>query len=185
MRTFYRSLISMLRRIPFLDKLFACSMQDYGNAFLEFVCTTFFSFTPLLVAYLVTYLSNHNTRMWPCIMNNIKNGELFLYSASFLAPVFFTVMRKRRDFNVFPSKAIHMFFYGILFCIVVLVFGLKRSQFQFDHVSLDALQNYVFCTTLILFYLVLVLNNSLLPNPAETMRLEEKTFTSDLRAHRR
>ena len=176
--------LKLLKKVPLVGRLASCSAYDHGYALLELASTTFFSFTPLLVAYLVTYLDNNETRFWPCIMNNIQNGELFIYSASFLAPVFFVIMRKRTDPNAFPSKAIHTFLYFILWCVVVLIFGLKRAGFHFDPLSLDTAQKYVFAFTLVLFYLVLVFNNSLLPNPSETMREEEAEFTADVAAHR-
>jgi hypothetical protein len=173
------------RRLPLFGALASCSMRDHGDAVMEFLSTCFLSLSPLLVAWLVGYFHDHQTTFWGNIKANTNNGELFLYAASFLSPIFFTVMRKRKEEYVFPSKTSHILVYSVLFAVVVLVFGLQRTgSFVFDPISLSQAQYCVFGASLILFYLVLVYNNSLYPNPADTMRSEEEEFTEAVRNHR-
>jgi Ni,Fe-hydrogenase I cytochrome b subunit len=175
----------LIGRLPIIGGLTNCTIENHKYALGEFFSTLFFSFSPILVAYLVAYLNNHETELWACIGSNLHNGELFLYITSLLAPVFFIVMKKRSDKNVFPSKAWHIWLYGAIVSIAAIIFALKRINFNFDPLSIIALQNLIFSISLILFYLALVYNNSLLPNPSEMMRNEEEEFSIELHEHRR
>jgi len=172
-------------RIPLFCSLINCTFDNHKNALGEFTSTLIFSFLPLLIAYLVSYFKNHDTQFWSSIVLNVRNGELFLYVTSLLAPVFYIVMRKRAERTVFPNKAIHILLYFAIVFIAAIVFALKRAGFTFDVISLSSMQYLIFILALILFYLVIVYNNSLLPNPAATIRDEEDEFTDSLTEHRR
>lgn len=52
--------------------------------------TLFFSLLPLIVTVILTVLIDGN--WWPCCAENIKNGELFLVSMSFIASSWFIMM---------------------------------------------------------------------------------------------
>jgi len=172
------------KKVPLFGGLVNCTFTNHKYAIGELLSTLLFSFLPILIAYIVSYLGDHSTKFWPSINTNLQNGELFIYVTSLLAPVFFIVMKKRMSEEVFPSKVTHILVYWGIVGIAALVFALKRVGFTFDIISISILQKLVFYTAMVLFYLVLVYNNSLLPNPSSAMQAEEEDFAKSVHKHR-
>ena len=106
--------------LPMVGGLGKCEWIDGFNALCELSSILFFSFIPLLIAFVIAYLKSHNTSFWSCFNDNVQNGELFLYVTSLLAPVFYIVMKKRNDEDVFPSKAGHVLVYFSIIIIACL-----------------------------------------------------------------
>ncbi len=178
------SLAFYFSKIPLLGGLVHCTLRDHLAAVAEFLTTLFFSFLPLLIAYLVEWSNNHEASFTASINKNLYNGELLLYVSSLLSPIFYLVLKNRGDADRFPSKMSHLLLYFSLILLASYVFGQRRSGFIFDPISISMISKYVFYISLPLFYLVLVYNNNLLPNPAREMRDEEEEYTNQVRKHR-
>jgi len=181
----YAALKRNAERFPLFGRLLKCTLKDHTSAFVEFLTTVLISFLPILLAGLGSLLYNNRARFLDSVASNLQNGELFLYLTALLAPVFFTVVKKRSTGEVFPHEIVHLFIYIAIMVIAAYVFALRRVNPNFDAISISTLQNIIFLVGLVLFYLVLVYNNSLVPDPTLAMREEEDTFTASVREHRR
>jgi len=79
--------------------------------------------------------SSSSATFWNCFETIIQNGELFIYSASTLAPVIYIVTRDRDNVRSFPSK--QSFIGLVVFCTLLasIIFTLERIESQNYQIS--------------------------------------------------
>jgi len=176
-----------LSKLPLLSGLEKCTVEDHSSAVKEIFFTLIFSFSPIYIVIIGDYLfRNDNSAFdfWLSLKKTILNGELFLYITSLIAPIFYTVLRERESGEKFPSKLSNMFVYiGIVF-VAAISFAFQRSG-SVDQEAFFNLSKILFFIAVPLYYLVLVYNNNLLPDPAARMRKNEDDFQDKLSKHRR
>jgi cytochrome bd-type quinol oxidase subunit 2 len=176
----------LISKLPLLGGLPKCSIEDHKNAFIELFFTLLFSFSPILITILGDYYfwdDKTSFSVLDSIVKNIKNGELFLYVSSLMAPIFYTILRDRKSQERFPSGLSNMFFYFLIVLISALSFAYQRAG-NVNQASLFLTSKYVFCFSVLLYYLILVYNNYMIPNPAEEMRDSEQEFSDQVAKHR-
>jgi len=173
------------RKTPLVGGLFDCTVKDHIYAFSELLLTLFFSFSPIIAAVVVDHYSKVDVSIYKSFFSNISTGELFLYSTSILAPIFYSVLDERGEKRKFPNKRSALFIYGGLMFVSAIVFALKRANVALDNVDVLRDSTYFFLASICLLYLVIVYNNSRTrKNPAERMQDEENDFTKRYSNHR-
>lgn len=173
------------KKTPIIGDLMGCSTSNYRDAISEMFYTFIFSFSPIFIAFFVAYLGNSNTNFITNIISNTQNGELFIYVTSLLAPVYYLSTHKRRDGSLLPRNVFINSLFYILSGFAALFFALKRANFIFDKDSVHLLSNITFISSIILFFIVQVFNNSILQSAPEIYQSEEDDFAAAVALRRK
>lgn len=172
------------KKLPLIGGLADCTIIDHFNAIKELLLTIFFSTLPILIALLVDhYTKDHG--IIQSLNGSIGNGELFLYSTSLLAPVFYTVMNERGEIKTYPGKSSAIWVYIIIMGISATIFALQRANVVLHTEQLYGDSIKMFCVSVILLYLVIVINNNRVAgNPSKEMQKQEDEFKDKYKKHR-
>lgn len=164
---------------PLLD----CTWQDHKFTLKEIIPTLLGCFAPIWLGVIVFFLANDGTTLSQSFYNNIGRGEIYIYTASILSPLFFIILDKERTKVLFPTTKSHL-------SLIVIICGLSSIMFTIERVTdgynKDLFQNISFIlilTSIFLNYLALVYNNNRL-NPPELMKQVEADFTDKVRRSR-
>ena len=172
------------RKFPLIGGLIDCKSQDYYKAFGELILTLLFSTLPIFIALIVDHYKL-NLFFLESFKNNLSNGELFLYSTSILAPIFYTVLDDSGAKRTFPEKMPALIVYGGLMLISALVYALQKAGVALNSASLFQDSTIIFIISTFLLYLVIVLNNNRISmNPQQEMQEQENDFVNEYKKHR-
>lgn len=155
------------------------------DAIRELFYTTVIATMPLWVLYLTFSFTKIDIVNGDIFYEVIKNGELFIYSATTLAPVIYIVGKERTEGIKFPGN--------ILFTIFTIVIAIIASiSIMYTAFSLPISGSWIgfsiilFIFSLIIMFVVLFLNNKLsLPDPSHIMRTQEEDFNNQVANRRR
>jgi hypothetical protein len=177
---------SLIGKIPFLSGLRNCRGRDFWYALQEFVVTLIFSTIPIWLGAFVIHLSNKigEDNFLSALKCNINNGELFLYSAAMVAPIFYIALNNYPGSKEFPNRLSHMIAVFVLTVLSAVAFGLQRVGIQFETSRSFRMSYIFFIISLCLLYIALVYKNRALPDVAEEMRSSEDKFTQKFLEHR-
>jgi len=100
------------------------------EAFKELLLTTIIATLPLWGTYLALSISSEDIFDFERLLMLIKDGNLFLYSATTLAPVIYLVSKKRANSIMFPGNVIFIIL-TVLVAIVasfIIAFNAIKSE---------------------------------------------------------
>ncbi len=186
----HKRLINFKKRcskIPVFGGLFLCQKKDFMNSSQEFGWNVLWSFSPLLIAIFVLFFTREadNFDFINNSINLIKNGELFLYCTSLVAPIFYIILDERPGLLKYPSKKLQTGLFIVLMGIAGLFFTLKRAGIQFYQSSITDFSFVYLFICLVYLFITLVYKNYRQPDPSSAIREEEEDFSSQAESHRR
>ena len=118
------------------------------------------------------------------LFSTVANGELFMYSTAFLAPVFWIALKDRPNARVFPGKVSHIVLMVIISVIAAVFFGLHTAGSRLNEKFALFLSVIMFFTSLLLLYLGILYHQSLTNDAATVIRENEETFSAEYRERR-
>lgn len=174
-----------LMRVPLLGNLVSCSKESHVSSLQEVGTNLFWSVMPIWLSSFVILISKTSSdkSAYSLLIANIGNGELFLYASSILAPVFYMVLKERKDKKQYPSRLSQMQFVWIIMLLSAVVFVFQRINYPLDLSYVFWISILFFASSVILLYIATVYNNNLL-NPPEIMSANQNEFV-DRFNHRR
>ncbi len=115
----------------------------------------------------------------------VAGGELFIYAAAFLAPIFWIIHYNPPGAGQFPSSLAHAILTAIITVFAALIFGLQRSGQYVNPVIVHRLAIWFFWAAVFLIYLATLYHNHRLPGRLpEAIKSDEKRFADRYREHR-
>ncbi len=183
--------IWLFSKLPIIGGLPRTTRRDHIEALQEIRRSLLISTSPIWVGAFVIFIGKVSSpspfsgwMIWECFKNIIKNGELFIYSATTLAPAMYIVTRDRENVSSFPSRHTFIDFVIIFTAISVATFTYQRVKPQQFPDIIIYISMIMFVLSIVIFYFALVYNNTFLANPGEMMRNEEMDYERRLREHR-
>lgn len=186
------------RILPILGPLVFCTTSDHAKALKEFLMSVSFATATFWVSAIVFRLfkSNADKSYLDLLQSTISNGELLIFSVSFLGPVFLAAAADPNGKNEFPGRSWHMFALIGVSGISALIFAVNKafSSIKFpeplgtlaQHIDTTLIVNYslfLAATALILRYLTIVYSKSM-QAPDESMRQDDISFAERFARHR-
>jgi len=177
---------SVSQNIPLVSGLLECKRRDHWYALQEFFVIIIFSTVPIWVGGFVVYLSSKLSKMTyiESIIINISNGELFLYSAAILAPIFYIALIDYPGTKIFPNRLSHIGSIVIVLVLSSVAFGLQRMGIKLLDSLIFKTSCIFFIITLVFFYIALVYKNRRFPDISEEIKNGENKFTENYLKHR-
>lgn len=174
-----------LQRLPILD-LCNYGSRIHVDALKEVSSNLFWSTMPIWLSSFIMLVSLRETdkSVAGILSRNISNGELFLYSASILAPVYYMVLRERKGKKDFPNRLSQMNFVWVIMLLSAVVMVFQRINYPLDPRNTFWISVVFFITAIILLYSATVYNNASL-NPAEEMAKNQNDFGAQFDEHRK
>lgn len=161
------NLSGIVRKIPLFGPLVDARARDYGDALLESTLNLLLSTIPIWLGaiFLYTFQATDRKGWWSLILDNLSNGELFIYCASLVGPIFYLTVKDYRSYRKIPSIGFIFIFAFVVVIIATGLFSWLRAVTLLDQAAkLDLefilLMSYVlFGVSATLAYLVQVYNN--------------------------
>ncbi|MFA7060435.1 MAG: hypothetical protein WC156_06405 [Pedobacter sp.] len=179
-------LINFVKPIPLIGALVACRLKDHAQAAAEFLCTIVLGTMPLWLDALSGAIYDvSGTKPFVNICKEVViNGELYLYCASFLAPIFYIALTDKHGDKPFPSKLSFLISTTIILMISAYLFSIKRSKSIYDADLFSMLSIFLFIFSAFLLYLATVYRNFKTYDFSEEMYKQEEDFTDEVVASR-
>lgn len=173
----------MLRGIPLLAGLADTSSEDCRRAGYELLVTVVVSTSPLWLGSIGTWLSGDSS-YFGALLANVSGGELFLYSASLLAPIMYIAIEKPPVPRLaFPTTQSHLILTVVLLLICAFVFGFQRSVAEVTSTAVE-LSLGLFVVSFGLLYLATVYRHMRAPRPGDMFKKSEQDLVAGLRKSR-
>lgn len=170
------------RLIDFIKSL--GPIKIYVDAFWELILSSIISTVPLWGLYISLSLNEEVIFQMERFYKLIENGELFIYAASTLAPVIYLVHKERSNNLKFPG---HFLFTSLTVIIAVfsaLIIAIQRgTKITLTENWLD-ISLWLFLISIVILYIVLVINNRMLPDPSGMFRASEDDYFKHYNSHR-
>lgn len=179
-------LAGIFQRVPLFGPLVDCTWPDHWEAIREITVELFWSMMPLWLGAFVIVLqaSQRRPTLTAALLTTISNGELLLYAASLLSPIFWIALHDRPRAKVFPSKLPHMVLTAFVIAFAAFTFGLQRSTLQLDGGVVLSSSLAFFVIAVVLLYLATVYNNARL-NARDEFQNQERDFLNGYREHKK
>lgn len=184
---FWGKIINFLRIFPVWGGIVDCRRpKDYWNAAAEVFTIIIVSTSPLwLSAFGMITIDKSDEIEYLKALGMVTNGgELFLYTTSILAPIFYMVLRKGDIKKGFPNRLSHIIIIFIITIISAYFFGLKRSGSEIDTNLISNISRIAFFLSAILLYTAILYNNNRLSTSAEDVKAKERDFNIRYKKHR-
>ncbi|RXJ82357.1 hypothetical protein [Arcobacter sp. F2176] len=163
--------------------------EQFSKSLIEFVMNILISTVPITIgALFIIFDNNHSlTFQTYCttILAVIKNGELYLYSATLLAPVVFLTTYDKDGKKSFPLKWFFIPIVLFLFIIISHFFGEQRAINLPEEGSIFTASVYIFILTVILYFLVLLISNKKIKPASDIMKESEIDFEKQYEERRK
>lgn len=175
------------REIPVFGGLVDCDGRDHWESLGETAVLFTLSSMPIWLGALIVYATTDKVGCmgWRlALFSTVANGELFMYSTAFLAPVFWIALKDRPNARVFPGKVSHIVLMVIISVIAAVFFGLHTAGSRLNEKFALFLSVIMFFTSLLLLYLGILYHQSLTNDAATVMRENEETFSAEYRERR-
>lgn len=172
--------MKILTNIPIIGDFKETSLDNHKGAMWELAYSIMISTMPLWVAMIAMELIESGYTFYQLL----QNGELYIYSATTLAPVIYLVTKDRYNSQKFPSRHLYTMIVWIIAILSTIIITMQRVK------NLDLSTNWIsgsigiYLFSIFILYTVLVYNNKFLPNPASKMREDENNFLDQFRIHR-
>ena len=166
--------------IPFIGGFTKTSKDDHISAIWEIIYMILISTLPVSVAFLALKIAGHGTDFFPLI----QNGELYVYSATTLAPVFYLIAKDRDKAQRFPSIHWYIISTGLIVLLSTIVVTLQRlGLLDPESIWING-SIYLFSFTVFILYTVFVYNNMFLHKPTGIISDQENNFVNEVKSHR-
>lgn len=181
----------LFSRTPLVGPSFECSPSEHWRALTELLAGLFWSMLPIWVGTFVALLKLKGEafdlqRIHSAFTGTVAGGELFIYAAAFLAPIFWIVHYNPPGGGQFPSSLAHSILTLIITVFAALSFGLQRSGQDLNPTVLHALSVWFFWVAVALIYLATLYDNHRLPTMLpEEIKSQEDKFLNSYRERRR
>jgi hypothetical protein len=172
-----------IRKLPIVSGLADCRLGDHWEAFRELVPNLMVSLMPIWVGAFVILLHG-DKGYWQAILGNINNGELFLYAASLLGPIFYMSLIDPPGSKQFPARLSHMFLVLIISVLSAVAFGLQRAGQSLNADFVYSASWLLFVAALVLLYLATAFKNMRMPSGPEDFKVGERDLAARLKEHR-
>jgi RsiW-degrading membrane proteinase PrsW (M82 family) len=179
-------ILHVARRFPLLGPLVTCKFKDHTQAAAEFLCTIILGTMPLWLDGLIGSVHNTSTTktytdIWKEV---IVNGELYLYCASFLAPIFYIALTDKKGDKPFPSKLSFLISTTLILIVSASLFSMKRSKDSYNETLFVIISACLFVFSALLLYLATVYRNFKSFDFSADMYRQEDDFTDSLAVSR-
>jgi hypothetical protein len=151
--------LNLLSKIPLFEGLPDCTGDNFFEAFKEVFSNTLFSTMPIWLSFV--WFVWKSTEFNLAIHNILGHGELFMYSTSVLAPIFYTIFKKvdPNRTKKFPGAFSHIILVTVIFVTCSFAFGAIRSDQMVTEV-LFSWSIWLYAISLSLIYLATVYSHS-------------------------
>lgn len=175
------------REIPVVGGLVDCNGQDHWEALGQTLVLFVLSTMPIWLGTLIVYATGSG-RGWSgtesAFSSTINQGELFMYAAAFLAPVFWIALTDPPGAKIFPGKLSHIILMVIILVIAAVFFGLLTAGNRLNQWFTLKLSAILFFTSLILLYLGILYHEHRTKDAGALMKDEEEQFSAKYHEHR-
>ena len=182
-----------IRNLPIFAGLADCNSSDYKKASVDVATNFTLSTMPIWLGTYITMALTENTSvkdlpflsgLLSALVENISNGELFLFATATLGPIVYIAYGDIEGGNKFPTKLSHGIFVIIIVIFSACSFGLERA-------NLDMNEGFTFPASIILFVcswlllsLATVYKRQSYPSPSGEFKKVEREFSEELNDHR-
>ena len=176
---------NIFKEIPLIGGLVDCDFKDLWLAFQEVFINFTFSTVPIwIIAIFVSVTSDLG--FLQAVEKNVSNGELFLYTAAIIGPIFYMALYDPPGAKKFPNKLSHIFCIAIVILITAFFFGVQRSDQSLKGLDIYHISVFLFIFSWSLQYLATAYKNQRLPKiSSELFKRQEKGFGEGYKGHRR
>lgn len=176
----------LIGAFPLIGGLTYCEWGDHWNAMKEFTTTILWAFMPIWLGAFVAYVMDMTSD--PSYLSKLhdalKNGELYIYASSLLAPVFYMALDENKNMRSFYGKLAHMIFVGFIIVISAVLFLMKRLNVIYNEPVVVKVSYSLMCVSAAIYYIAIVYNNNR-RNPSSQMRHDEDEYVAEYSDHRR
>lgn len=182
-------MISKLKEIPLLGGLLETDRESAWEATKEVAVGLIISTIPIWLGVFVMVATRiPELDLFPAIMDSTKkiiiNGELYIYSSTFLAPLFWMILNKPAGADEFRNKISIM-------CLVFIVIILSSTLFALQRAGKDIAEDIAFIGSIgtstisvILLYLSTIYHNTRLKTPSQLLREKQDAYLDEFIEHR-
>jgi hypothetical protein len=169
-----KNLKRMSDHTPLIGCFSSTSLIYHKEAAGEFFTTMVLAFVPIWLGGFIMLISagfKEGGLDWTALAPLVNHGELFIISASVVAPVMYIVTRDQPSTKKFHSKYYFIVLTQVLVLIAAGLITLQRvdSSFAFSR-SWIVVSSIACGIALVLRFAALAYRNSIQPNPVEEMR---------------
>lgn len=157
----------------------------FATSFVEVLMTFVISTFPITIgAFTIIVKSNSELDMYFSVLCSIiKDGELFIYTASLMAPIVFITLYNAHGKRIFSYQ-----WFFILYSIIILLlassfFGIEKKNETSDSIFIFSI--ILFLVTYVVYFIALVMNYYPKKAPEEIMKDDEDTFADEYAKRRR
>jgi hypothetical protein len=146
-----RFLLGVLRKIPVISRLADCTAKDHAQALKEFSFALAFSTVTFWLSAVIMLPRKEfaGQSYWKLLANTVENGELLIFSVSFIGPIFLaTLVDRPAGKSQFPGRDWHV----ASLCVVALIASALFSQLKAQsapgapiNLDMDVLRNLSYC----------------------------------------
>lgn len=174
----------MLREMPLFGGLVDCGLSDHWEAAQQLFVVLVFSTIPIWLGSFLVWITGEASGLpglGEALRGSVENGELFIFSTTLLAPIFWIALIDPPGARIFPSKVSHMLFIGVVNLVAAGVFGIQKSGRPLNTNAALTISFWLFLFSLLLLYLGTVYHNSRLPDAAKEFKDNENDFIDRFR----
>lgn len=188
MRPLVAHALWLVRRVPIVGHAFQCSPREHWRTLGEVVTGLFWSMLPIWIGTFTAFVKGTVfdwQHVHKAFSGTVVGGELFIYAAALLGPIFWIIHHNPPGAGEFPSSAAHAFLVYVITVFAALSFEMQRSGQISEPLVLHSLAVWSFWAAIVLIYLATLYHNHRLPGRLpDLIRHEQNQFLADYRGHR-
>lgn len=182
-----RRLLSFLGNVPLVGPAFGCGLREHRETAVEIFAGLLWSMLPILVGTFDAFVKGPAFNwdgLRAAVASTTAGGELFIYAAAFLAPIFWIIHHVPPGAGPFPTPVSHGLLTILITLFAALAFQMRGEQLNRSIVHSLALV--FFWASVLLIYLATLYHNHRLPSISrEEIRNQEEEFLNKFRNHHR
>ena len=118
-----------LRLLPIVGGLVDTRTRDHKEALTEVSLNVVLSTIPIWFGALIMLADMQNRDTYFVnLVNNMRNGELYLYSTAMLSPLYYFIFKEIREFPHFPSSRMLMLVSGLIILLSAGFFAIQKAN---------------------------------------------------------
>lgn len=176
----------LCRRIPLVGHAFDCHISEHRQTSKEIFPGLFWSMLPIWVGTFVLFIHGTSygwTALHTAFSTNIAGGELFIYAAAFLAPMFWIIHNVPPGAGPFPNPQAYGWLTVFVTVFAALSLEAQKSAQPPNQAILHSLALIFFWASVILIYLATLYDNHRLPTVTqESIKSDQDEFLSNYKA---